>query len=52
MVHNMDEKFDTALQLINDEVPENELYNRTIATPSNVVLPESWLLGSSGNSAV
>lgn len=52
MVHNMYEKFDTALQLINDEVPELELYNRTIATPSNIVLPESWLLGSSGNSAV
>lgn len=52
MVHNMYEKFDTALQLINDEVPESELYNRTIATPSNIVLPESWLLGSSGNSAV
>ena len=52
MLDNMYEKFDTALQLINDEVPEIELYNRTIATPSNVVLPESWLLGSSGNSAV
>lgn len=52
MVHNMYEKFDTALQLINDEVPELELYNRTIATPSHIVLPESWLLGSSGNSAV
>lgn len=52
MVHNMYEKFDTALQLINDEVPESELYNRTIATPSQIVLPESWLLGSSGNSAV
>src|SRR5699024_2728169 len=52
MVHNMYEKFDTALQLINDEVPSSDLYNRTIATPSNIILPESWLLGSTGNSAV
>ena len=33
MVNNMYEKFDTALQLINDEVPEDRLYNKTIATP-------------------
>ena len=52
MLNNMYEKFDTALQLINDEVPEDGLYNKTIATPSNIVLPEAWLLGSSGNSAV
>src|SRR5690625_3286922 len=51
MVHNMYEKLDTALQLINDEVPNNDLYGRTIATPANVVLPEAWLLGSTGNSA-
>ena len=41
-----------ALQLINDEVPEDSLYNKTIATPSQIVLPEAWLLGSSGNSAI
>lgn len=52
MVNNMYEKLDTALQLINDEVPEDSLYNKTIATPSQVVLPEAWLLGSSGNSAI
>ncbi|MGX2958089.1 LLM class flavin-dependent oxidoreductase [Peribacillus sp. JNUCC 23] len=52
MVNNMYEKFDTALQLINDEVPEDSLYNKTIATPSQVILPEAWLLGSTGNSAV
>ncbi|TVX92377.1 MsnO8 family LLM class oxidoreductase [Paenibacillus agilis] len=52
MTSNMYEKFDTALQLINDEVPEVDLYKKTIATPSHVVLPEAWLLGSSGNSAV
>ncbi|MEH7115105.1 LLM class flavin-dependent oxidoreductase [Neobacillus niacini] len=52
MVNNMYEKFDIALQLINDEVPEEGLYNKTIATPSQVILPEAWLLGSTGNSAI
>lgn len=51
MYRNMYEKFDTALQLINDEVPEDALYSQTIATPSQVTLPEAWLLGSTGNSA-
>lgn len=52
MVNNMYEKLAIALQLINDEVPEESLYNRTLATPSKIVLPEAWLLGSTGNSAV
>lgn len=52
LLHNMYEKFDTALQLINDEVPKDHLYHQTIATPSQVVLPEAWLLGSTGNSAI
>ena len=52
MVNNMYEKLDTALKLMNDEVPEDGLYNKTIATPTQIVLPEAWLLGSSGNSAV
>src|SRR5690606_5222724 len=52
MVNNMYEKFDLALQLIKDEVPDHPLYTNTIATPSQVVLPEAWLLGSTGNSAV
>ncbi|MBY0096218.1 LLM class flavin-dependent oxidoreductase [Mesobacillus maritimus] len=52
MIHNMYEKFDTALKLINDEVPEDSLYNKTAATPAQIVLPEAWLLGSSGNSAL
>lgn len=52
LLHNMYEKFDNALQYINDEVPEDPLYNQTIATPSEVVLPEAWLLGSTGNSAI
>ena len=52
LVNNMYEKLAIALQLINDEVPGESLYNKTIATPSNVVLPEAWLLGSTGNSAI
>ncbi len=52
MTNNMYEKFDTTLQLINDEVPNDDLYNKTMATPSQISLPEAWLLGSSGNSAV
>lgn len=52
MLNNMYEKFDATLKLIMDEVPEDSLYQKTIATPSNVTLPEAWLLGSSGNSAV
>ena len=52
MTDNMYEKFSTALKLINDEVPEDSLYNRTVAAPTNIKLPEAWLLGSSGNSAL
>ncbi|MCJ1909987.1 MsnO8 family LLM class oxidoreductase [Planococcus ruber] len=51
MTDDMYGKFDTALKLINDEVPEETLYNKTIATPPHIQLPEAWLLGSSGNSA-
>jgi luciferase family oxidoreductase group 1 len=51
MMHNMYEKFETSLQLMNDEIPVDDLYNKTTAAPSNVVLPEAWLLGSSGTSA-
>lgn len=51
MVNNMYEKLDTALQLISDAVPMDELYNKIIATPAQVTLPEAWLLGSTGNSA-
>lgn len=52
MLNNMYEKFNTALKLINDEVPEDSLYTKTIATPYDIMLPEAWLLGSSGNSAI
>src|SRR5690606_3245551 len=34
------------------EVPADSLYNKTMAVPSNISLPEAWLLGSTGNSAL
>lgn len=52
MVHQMYEKFETTLKLINDEKPDDPLYQRVTAHPVSVRLPEAWMLGSSGNSAV
>ncbi|MBM7578569.1 LLM class flavin-dependent oxidoreductase [Jeotgalibacillus terrae] len=52
LLDNMYEKFKIAMQLINDEVPEGKLNGSTPAVPGHVTLPEAWMLGSSGNSAV
>jgi luciferase family oxidoreductase group 1 len=52
MMNNMYEKFDTALKMISDVVPEDSLYHSMVATPSEITLPEAWMLGSSGNSAL
>lgn len=52
MLDNMYEKLATALQLINDIEPEDDLYTKQPAAPAHIVLPEAWLLGSSGNSAL
>ncbi|WP_091528438.1 LLM class flavin-dependent oxidoreductase [Alkalibacterium subtropicum] len=46
------EKLDITLDLIKDVVPDETLYSKTPASPQNVTLPEAWLLGSSGNSAI
>lgn len=46
------EKLETTLDLIQDRGPVDPLYRRTLASPVNVQLPEAWLLGSSGNSAI
>ncbi|KGX86684.1 LLM class flavin-dependent oxidoreductase [Pontibacillus litoralis] len=51
-MHNMYEKIEQALQYMKDEVPAKSPYNKTIAMPSQIALPEAWLLGSSGNSAI
>ncbi|WP_054710271.1 LLM class flavin-dependent oxidoreductase [Bacillus sp. JCM 19041] len=45
------DKFATSLQLINDQKTNDPLYNKVMASPHQVALPEAWLLGSSGNSA-
>lgn len=49
---NMYEKFAVAMQYISDETPEGKLYGSVKAMPQNVTLPEAWMLGSSGNSAI
>ena len=51
MLHNMYDKLGITMQLLSDQIPENELYAKNLAAPTKVVLPEVWLLGSSGNSA-
>ncbi|MEC0258688.1 MsnO8 family LLM class oxidoreductase [Paenibacillus lautus] len=52
MLHNMYDKLAITMQLLRDEVPEDELYAQNAAAPTGVALPEVWLLGSSGNSAL
>lgn len=46
------EKLDVALDLIEDKVPSEILYSKTPAAPEGITLPQAWLLGSSGNSAI
>ena len=46
------DKFTTILQLLNDESPNDAVYQNLVTAPFDVPLPEAWLLGSSGNSAV
>lgn len=52
MMNDMYGKFNIALKMIHDEVPEDSLYSSMAATPSAITLPEAWMLGSSGNSAI
>lgn len=49
---NLYDKLSITLELIKDEIPTELIYSRTIASPQEIVLPEAWLLGSSGNSAI
>ncbi|MEK0317912.1 LLM class flavin-dependent oxidoreductase [Cohnella sp. 56] len=46
------DKLQTTLQLMNDRAPQDPLYEGLLASPYAVPLPEAWLLGSTGNSAV
>ncbi|ANA82680.1 LLM class flavin-dependent oxidoreductase [Paenibacillus glucanolyticus] len=52
MLHNMYDKLGITMQLLQDQIPEDELYAKNLAAPTDVALPEVWLLGSSGNSAL
>lgn len=51
-VNNLYEKLQWTLDFLNDQAPQNPYYQRVTASPNEVILPQSWLLGSSGNSAV
>ncbi|MCC5894178.1 MAG: LLM class flavin-dependent oxidoreductase [Alkalibacterium sp.] len=46
------DNLDVTLELLKDKIPDNALYRYTIASPEKISLPEAWLLGSSGNSAI
>lgn len=51
-VYHLYEKMETTLQLIEGEKPADRLFSQTIAAPHDIVLPEAWMLGSSGSSAI
>lgn len=51
-VNNLYEKIEYTMQFLNDEAPQPSYYQKVTASPFNIQLPQSWLLGSSGNSAV
>ncbi|MFC3800433.1 LLM class flavin-dependent oxidoreductase [Cohnella sp. GCM10012308] len=46
------DKLHTTMQLIADRAPKDPLYEGLLASPYDVPLPEAWLLGSTGNSAI
>lgn len=46
------EKLGITLELLKDDIPDDSLYRYTIASPEKITLPEAWLLGSSGDSAI
>ncbi|THF73617.1 LLM class flavin-dependent oxidoreductase [Cohnella fermenti] len=46
------DKFHTTLRLLEGNPVDDGLHDELVVTPTNVSLPEAWLLGSTGNSAV
>lgn len=46
------DKLAASLQLIAGGAPADPLYKNVVASPAGAALPQAWLLGSSGNSAV
>lgn len=52
-IDDLYEKIEIILDYLKDEKPINPLYGHIAASPQNLeTLPEAWLLGSSGNSAI
>ncbi|MES2629807.1 MAG: LLM class flavin-dependent oxidoreductase [Bacteroidota bacterium] len=52
MLHNMYDKFTNVLKFMNDEAISDPVYSRVKAHPTGIQLPEAWMLGSTGNSAI
>lgn len=46
------QKFQTTLDLMRDQQPTQEIYQNIPVSPVGVGIPEAWMLGSSGNSAL
>lgn len=46
------DKLDIILKLMNEQKTGESIYDQVIASPTNIELPEAWLLGSSGQSAM
>lgn len=46
------EKIDDTLKLIAEKEPDNPIYQNLITPPTDAPIPEGWLLGSSGQSAL
>lgn len=51
MIHNLYEKLSVTMDYLGDLIPEDPLYRKAAASPQGIQPPQSWLLGSSGNSA-
>ncbi|MGN4124783.1 LLM class flavin-dependent oxidoreductase [Lysinibacillus sphaericus] len=46
------DKLDVILKLMNEQKSGEYVYDQVVASPTNIPLPEAWLLGSSGQSAM
>lgn len=46
------DKLDIILKLMNEQKTGESIYDQVVASPTNIELPEAWLLGSSGQSAM
>jgi luciferase family oxidoreductase, group 1 len=46
------DKIQTTLDLISGQQLSDSLHDEIVATPAEIQLPEAWLLGSTGNSAI